>query len=168
MALSTQVTRPGRPAALRSPASLKAKSNSRSQTARVMTWGVAGFAVVLDTSLAAGCEEALGRLPDQHEVETGRARVRQDRRRAGDTAHGPDPGVETELEAQVQLRGHLGSVGIAHVRQSHRGQQDGIGPAGGLQRFLRQCGSFAAVGAGAGGQGLERQLETAHSLSHRR
>ena len=53
---------------------------------------------------------------------------------AGEHADRPDAGIELEAIAEIEMRRDFGAVGIPHVGQSHRAEQDGIGRLGSLQR----------------------------------
>ena len=140
-ALSTQVTRPfpGRGLALRS-ASRNANSNTRSEPLRVMRpMSKAASSVGRGgcRGVVAPVEPAFGLLAHQHEVDLSRARIgaaaaaRRESRGSG--AHRRrDRG-----DAQVELRRDLGAVGIAHVGQAHRAEEDRIGASRTLSRRCR-------------------------------
>ncbi len=167
MALSTQVTRPALPFARRCLASRKAKSHSRSVTLAADAERVEDDVGTVAAAHLARREQALRRLADQDAIDPRRALVGQRRRRAGEDPHRPHPGVQLETIAEIEMRRHFGAVGIPHVGQSHRAEQDGIGGFGALQRHRRQGLARAPVQFGAGFEGGEVEREASDPLGDR-
>ena len=67
-----------------------------------------------------------------------RARIGERRRHAREHPDRPYPGIELEAIAKIEVRRHLGAVGIPDVGQSHRPEQDGVRGRSGAQCRLRK------------------------------
>ena len=65
------------------------------------------------------------------------------------------------------MRRHLGAIGIAHVGQSHRAEQDGVGRFGPCQRRRRQGLAGAPIELGARFEGGEVEPEAPDPLGDR-
>jgi len=116
-------------------------------------------------------EPAFALLANEHEIDVARARVGERQRHAGDGADRPHAGVEVEPGAQLELRRDFGAVGVAHVGQAHRPEEDRVGA---LARVHRSCGESDAglpVKLRAAREALAREPEAADSplqaLEHR-
>ena len=167
LALSTQVTRPALPFAAPLPGQPEREvaqplGDAAADAQRVED----DVGTVAAAHLARG-EQALGRLADQDAVDPRRALVGQRRRRAGEDPNRPHARIELEAIAEVEVRRHFGAVGIAHVGQSHRAEQDGVGRFGALQRRRRQGLAGAPVQIGAGFEGGEVEREASDPLGDR-
>jgi hypothetical protein len=141
----------GPPARFPLPRQLEAEIEQSLADAAGDHHGLGGGDVVDHRALAAGGEQSFGRLAYQHEVEVRRARVGEHRQQAGNVLHGPHAGVQAQIEAQVDLRCDLGAVGIAHGRQPHGREQNGIGPAARIERRCRQGLAVVTVVPGTSG-----------------
>ena len=128
LALSTQVTLPGRPRALAplAPAGTRSRARARSR-ARVIT--------IVSRASRSSSTTPLPREANRPSVDSrtttrsmSRARgIGQRQRDAGNRARRPHAGIQLELDAQVELRRDLGAVGIADLGPAHRAEQDRVG-----------------------------------------
>jgi hypothetical protein len=168
LALSTLVTWPRRPSALRWRASLQREVADTGRAGAGDLHGVE-HGVGLDDAAATGVEQAFGALAHQHQVDLGRTRMGQWCRQAGPGADRSHARIEIQREAQVQLRNDLGAVGATHMRQAHGAEQDGIGRAAGGQRGLGQGHATVQVVLRAGGVGHGAEIAAdapGHRLQH--
>jgi hypothetical protein len=83
-------------------------------------------------------EQTFRALADQNKIHLAPGRDLQRRSLARDDPHRAHSSEQHQRLAQVDLRRNLGPVGIAHVRQAHRRQQDGISGTGRDHRAFRQ------------------------------
>ena len=119
------------------------------------------------TAHLAGREQAFCRLADQHAVDARGPGVRERRRRAGEHPDWPYAGIELETIAKIEVRSHLGAVGIADVGQSHGPEQDGVRRFGALQRRGRKRLAGAPVQFGAGFEEGEAEREAPDAFGDR-
>ena len=103
-------------------------------------------------------EQSFGRFPDQHEIGLEGARIGERRWLAFIEFHRADTGIEAESEAKIDLRSDLGPVLFSDVRQAHRGKQNSIRAASGVDRGGGQRLARFRVMLRAGRQSLEFQL----------
>ena len=122
--------------------------------------GVAGDPVVLHRPLAARGEQALGGLAHDDEIDVRAARVAERPRPARQRLDRTHPGVQSEPEAQVELRRDLGAVVVPHVGQAHRAEQDRVRRLRPLEHVLRHRGAGRAPGRRAGREVLVLQGES--------
>ena len=104
-------------------------------------------------------KQALGRLADDDEVNAALRGADDRARHARDQPRRPHPGIEIEVEAQLDLRRDLGVVGVAHRGQAAGAEQDRVRLFAETDRGLgdRHAGRQIIAGAGLGFREAERQ-----------
>ena len=179
LALSTHVTRPALPLRPALPGQPEREVTQPLGDAAADAERVEDDVRTVAAAHLAGREEAFGRLADQDAVDARGPGVGERRRRAGEHPDWPDPGIQPEPIAKIEVRGHLGAVGIADVGQSHGPEQDGVRRFGALQRGGRKGLAGAPVQLGPGfeegeaereapdafGDGLEQRDTRLHDLA---
>jgi hypothetical protein len=102
-------------------------------------------------------EQSFGRFAHEYAVDLARPGIRERCRRSGQHTNRPHAGVELEPLPEIEMRGDFRAVGVSHVRQAHRAEQDRIRPFGAPQGVLGQGDPGCAILFGPRLIGLEPQ-----------
>ena len=111
---------------------------------------VEGFVGAPHLAPAARIKEPFGVLAHQHQIDLRCTRAQQRHGQTGEGADGPHASVQVEREPDVKLRDDLGSVGLAHMRQAHRAEQDRVGVVARFEGAFRQSDAGIQIVLGAG------------------